>query len=353
MEKEKKKLILVFPGGGVRGLATVSALCEIEKTILKDKIIKVCDALYGTSAGGLLALYLAATENDAETCKNNAINMDHMKLLFSEYQTKYSWITKKFKKLKYLRNLPLYSDTGKLFLAQKVLPDIAMCELKKKCVVVTYDLQTKRPAIHRSTVSPMSIRDIANTTSAAPIYFPAGEICAKNYESVLEPSHTHPLGIDIDGDGIISQDELSPSEIKNLGYHIDGGVAANNPCMIAAVDAIQEYGLGNFKILVIGTGSENYAPDLKVDNVIKAGPVTWLENDLVEILMNAPNKLNEILTRKLIGEENFLVIDGGFEKEIALDDVSEETSLLLERSGKQWVNDHRSCLEKFLIDVSM
>ena len=59
--KKEYKLVLSLDGGGVRGLATVVFLKELEKASGK-KIVDLFDFFIGTSVGGLNAMHLAVNE---------------------------------------------------------------------------------------------------------------------------------------------------------------------------------------------------------------------------------------------------------------------------------------------------
>ena len=63
-ELDKKINVLTLDGGGVRGLITLNIISELEEKMSKGdkdyKITKDFDVIVGTSAGGLLALALAA-----------------------------------------------------------------------------------------------------------------------------------------------------------------------------------------------------------------------------------------------------------------------------------------------------
>ena len=62
IEQEKDcKLVLSLDGGGVRGLATVIFLKELEKASGK-KIFDLFDFFIGTSAGGLNAMHLVINQ---------------------------------------------------------------------------------------------------------------------------------------------------------------------------------------------------------------------------------------------------------------------------------------------------
>ena len=72
--EDDHKLVLSLDGGGVRGLATVIFLKELEK-ISGKKIFDLFDFFIGTSAGGLSAMHLVIN-------KTSANDLDHLHLFY-------------------------------------------------------------------------------------------------------------------------------------------------------------------------------------------------------------------------------------------------------------------------------
>ena len=64
-QKKTYKKVLSLDGGGVRGLASVIFLKELEKSLGKT-VFELFDFFIGTSAGGLNALHFTINKTSAE-----------------------------------------------------------------------------------------------------------------------------------------------------------------------------------------------------------------------------------------------------------------------------------------------
>ena len=93
-----------------------------------------------------------------------------------------------------------------------------MEEVLKPVFVTAYDVELRKPILLKSYEQPETlIIEAANATSAAPIYFPT-------------------------------------ASMRNNSWLIDGGIAANNPALLAYVEAKKLFKGEQIKVFAIGTG---------------------------------------------------------------------------------------------------
>jgi uncharacterized protein len=204
MSEDKKQFkILAIDGGGIRGLYSAKIL-EIFEARFNTRITDHFDLLCGTSTGGLIALALAMGTPAAE--------------IVQFYKTYGSQI--------FPHRIPLLGFylqiMGRGKYSNKILRDVLTHLFGNRCLgdsnsllcIPSYSITRARPYIFRydhvegGLARDNSTRcvDVALATSAAPTYFPMIEI----------ESH---LGQQL----------------------IDGGVCANNPALVGALEALRYF----------------------------------------------------------------------------------------------------------------
>ncbi|SVB82294.1 uncharacterized protein METZ01_LOCUS235148, partial [marine metagenome] len=188
--KRKPKLVLSFDGGGVRAIASIVFLKQLEIASGK-KIFDVFDFFIGTSAGGINALNIAGR---GVSCFD--LEEFWSKENLSKTMSKSFWDNASF-----LQTKPKYDGEGKREVFFDYFKDKSLGESKKPVAVLTYDVENRRPRLLSSYDSPgIKMVSAASATSAAPIYYP-----------------TH--------------------EIDDGTWLIDGGIVANNPSLIGYSEA--------------------------------------------------------------------------------------------------------------------
>lgn len=212
--------VLSLDGGGIRGIIPCMVLQEIEERSGRP-ISDLFDLMAGTSTGGILAAGLAIADEKGQP-------QFSAKKLLGLYTGKNG--KKIFKKplpgfLNYFRLLfkSLFPPTNiEAVLKTELGDDIYLKDIvsNTELFITSYDTQLKRPFYFRSRVAREKEEDnflitqIARSTSAAPTYFPPNLV---PYNSVV-----------------------AGKPVKNLGL-IDGGVFANNPSVLAYVEAMQMF----------------------------------------------------------------------------------------------------------------
>jgi patatin-like phospholipase/acyl hydrolase len=234
--------ILSLDGGGIRGAFIASCLARLEKE-LNQPLIDYFDLVAGTSTGGLIALALALGER-AE--KILSLYKDHGKKIFTRRSPlPLSRLVKPCLPLlkRFIPNLDVdwlrqtkYGQEALKSALTEVFGNRTLEEAKCRVVIPSVNLTTGQTVVFKSPHQPDFIRDrhisavdVALATTAAPTYFP---------HAVMEEGSAYS----------------------------DGGLWANNPSMVAYVEAIKiselchrpeidpEFNKSDISMLSIGTG---------------------------------------------------------------------------------------------------
>ena len=255
MEEPKKFRILSIDGGGIRGVFPITILAEIEANLKQDgakhwQIYNHFDLIAGTSTGGIIALGLSLGI-PAQEIKD--LYLSHAKTIFGNPKCFFGWLIKS----KYDRQdltMLLKSTFATHFNNEQ--PRLKDC--KTPVCIPIYDLLQGKFCVCKSPYHKDFIRDlhipayeVALATSAAPTYFDP-----HNSEYVDLNGHT-----------------------QSFSNKVDGGVAANNPTLIAIIEAQEAFHqqLANLKVLSIGTGTQIFSDGEKRKNW---GIHYWLLKDL-------------------------------------------------------------------------
>ncbi|MDA9373244.1 patatin-like phospholipase family protein, partial [Pelagibacterales bacterium] len=271
--KKEYKLVLSLDGGGVRGLATVIFLKELEKASGK-KIVDLFDFFIGTSVGGLNAMHLAVNEIEVSELES-FWSQDNLAMSMQS-----SFWTKNF----FLKTKPIYNNKSKTELLEKYFGKKLISESKKPIAVLAYDVENRKPRVLTSyTDQAIKATSAINATSAAPLYYPT-------------------------------------VKIEDGSWLIDGSVVSNNPCLIGYNEARKYFKTDNVKVFSVGTG--RHLNNLDGEDSSKWGPFGWLTNDILGILLES-HADHEILN-DLIGK-NYLRINSIAENiNWNLDDYTED-----------------------------
>ncbi len=271
----KKVRILALDGGGIRGIIPATIMEYVEKEIQRKtqnenaRIADYFDLIAGTSTGGILScIYL--TPNPDTSAGGPSTMFDASEALEFYVKEGYKIFNASklgfWKRLGGLKNATKFSPDYIEKLFESKFGNLKMHELKKPCLVTTYDMESKSSYFFVSNEPKemkreFYVRDVVRSTSAAPTYFP-------------------------------------PARIKNLAtgkemVNIDGGVFANNPAMCAYAEArntefkdrdINEPSASDMLVLSIGTGGGNFElPELQKSK--KWGVLNWAKS-IPEIMMD-------------------------------------------------------------------
>jgi len=295
--KKEYKLVLSLDGGGVRGLATVVFLKELEKASGK-KIVDLFDFFIGTSVGGLSAMHLAVNEIEVSELES-FWSQDNLAMSMQS-----SFWTKNF----FLKTKPIYNNKSKTELLEKYFGNKLISESKRPIAVLAYDVENRKPRVLTSyTDQAIKATSAINATSAAPLYYPT-------------------------------------VKIEDGSWLIDGSVVSNNPCLIGYNEARKYFKTDNIKVFSVGTG--RHLNNLDGEDSSKWGPFGWLTNDILGILLES-HADHEILN-DLIGK-NYLRINSIAENiNWNLDDYTEDNLRNIRNMGLDWWNLNNKKVIDFL-----
>lgn len=412
-QKKKDIYILSIDGGGIRGVIPVMLLQELErilKSMGQDQGIASCfDLIAGTSTGGLIALALSAPadrirldlppvrkkeplDEDHKRQHLNAANLRDMyrmrfiankqiagtlepevepekvieavlphfepgqeeiveqlrsfRSLFrrtkkstspeaararvdlgkilSIYETRGEEIFPKstFKQLQSIGQVfsEKYDERSLEALLQQIFGDLTIHEAETPVLVVTYDCNSGSPYVISSNGDDRYfMRDAARATSAAPTYF--------------SPLSIYPMN--------------SSDQLRCL---IDGGVAANNPSMIAYLEARRIHPEAErIHILSLGTASKKFS--MSPEQIVRGGVIGWMDpargTPLYGVMQSSQTEMIDYTLERL-PDADYHRFDGTLtSKHIRLDDASTENILLLKQLGAQMIEEHKENLYAF------
>ncbi|XP_078156600.1 patatin-like protein 2 [Carex rostrata] len=329
--------ILSIDGGGVRGLIPATILSFLESKLQEldgedARIADYFDVISGTSTGGLVATMLAAPNKQKRplfSAKDiiSFYNDNVPKIFPSNRNGNIGLLASIFG--------PRY--TGK-YLQSKIrelLGETRLHETVTEVVVPTFDINFLQPTIFSTNEAKTDaskdalLSDVCISTSAAPTYLPAHHFTTK--------------------------DRLGKTRSFNL---VDGGVAANNPTLLAVNHVTKEIVIqrgdyfpvkpvdyGKFLLISLGTGSAKQEQKYKAEAAAKWGLLSWLtykgSNPLIDCFSQASADLVDIhasvLFQALHCEKNYLRIqDDSLEGTAAsLDNSSNENLLKLVQIGNE------------------
>lgn len=309
-----KYRILSLEGGGFRGVLSAILLKEVEKSIIDSKkgesLRDYFHLVAGTSTGSLLAAGIALGMSSDELLK--LYEEDGKRIFPDDIRKRRApmlgsrWIGHYRQAIKPL--YPLYPtergyDEG-LFNVLKKHLSIPKCPSQKYLSCKKLDPSSLAEGITLKEIEEISLLIPAYNTKERFLewfsnyedvdnpYFtykniPLWKLCAC---SSAAPTYFEPIQI------IASQD------CKNV--YIDGGVAANNPVLLAISKAMRinpDLKMQDIAVLSIGTGKEVY--QLEHETIKKWGTLDWASR-LGSFFLPAPNKVtNEVCWQLIRGDK--------------------------------------------------
>ncbi|CAI9267016.1 unnamed protein product [Lactuca saligna] len=283
--------ILSIDGGGVRGIipSVILEFLETELQKLDGKNARLADyfdVIAGTSTGGLVTAMLATPGVDnrpifaAKDIKD--FYLHHCPKIFPPRDRH-----RRFSALKKATNAlcgPKYDGEHLHKVIRETLKEKQIHETLTNVVIPTFDIKCLQPMIFSSFQRPNAklspkLSDICIGTSAAPTYLPSYKFHTKEYEG----------------------------KTKEFNL-IDGGIAANNPTLVAISEVTNEINRGNsnfdpinateygrFLVLSLGTGSPDVQEKYDATKSSRWGVLGWLKSGdsipLVEVFTQASDDM--------------------------------------------------------------
>ncbi|XP_062159138.1 patatin-like protein 2 [Alnus glutinosa] len=325
--------VLSIDGGGIRGLIPGTILSFLESELQKldgedARIADYFDVIAGTSTGGLVtAMLTAPDENNRPLFAAKDIKefyLDHCPKIFpQDSSTLFPFVTKISKAL----SGPKYDGVYLHDIIREKLGSLKLHQTLTNVVIPTFDITRLQPTIFSSYEVKKNpsidalLSDICIATSAAPTYLPTYHFETK----------------DADGE-VIREFNLT-----------DGGVAANNPALVAMGEVSKEMIKGNpdffpikpmdygrFLVISLGTGSHKAEEKYKATDAAKWGIMDWLTKDgstpIIDVFSEASADMVDlhlsVVFKAFHGEKNYLRIqDDTLKGEISSVDVATTKNL--------------------------
>lgn len=299
--------ILAISGGGYRGLFSAAALAAIEAQQTTGSLTDYFDLITGTSVGGLLAMGLASGIRASE--------------LQTAIRTNGPEIFKRTKTRLGSKYSAAALETAIVKILGRDAAERPFSSLPKKVLVCATDFTDCKPVHFRSypagpiPANSETLLDVALATTAAPTYF--------------------------------------PPHVLNGQLLVDGGLFANAPDAIAILDA-QAYlhtTLENIHVLSIGTMSPTRAliPTHRSPDPSHFG--WYFKFRFIDRVLEVQERAGCEMARRLIGERWKRLDEKPNAQQapfLKLDNVSADTTRLLQASGAQVVDFSDPVLGNFL-----
>lgn len=276
--------ILSLDGGGIKGIysARLLNLCE-QRLADGHPLAAYFDMIAGTSTGGIIALGLGLGRTTDEIV---SFYKTDGRQIFPPYPTTWlgrgwRWLSSFFKPL--LNHEALESALKQRF------GDDALGASCSRIVIPAFMMPKTEIAVFK-TDHHMDFRHdhatpawrVARATSAAPTYL---------------KGHEH---------------------LESNRIFIDGGVWANNPIMVAVIDALSAYDLRPEQIQILSIGTGNQPFELSPRKVF-AGLLAWREVIKAAMFLTSDNATAQ--AKLLLGPDNVLRIEPiGADADVELDD---------------------------------
>ena len=342
---KKPCLILSIDGGGIRGLIPLRALNYLESciaTILTKKgvahlanrpLARHFNIVTGTSTGGIIAAGLCCPKSgfpDQSACRvDDLINLyvDHGDEIFNEKATETDlagWL------LSLLRSNIFVTAKHDATVLEKLLEEKLgnwkISESLTKIILTAFDIVQREPVFitNVKTMVPgieaifrdYLFREAARATAAAPIY-------------------------------------LDLIRLRNGGggeqILVDGGVFANDPTLIAYLQAVRE-GFSEQQISILSLGTGFHYNKYIYKDAETWGLKDWLDPrrgiPLLSVLLEAPAKSTSRLMQKSFPGKYFR-IDGDLGEKLSLDDASPTAIKKIDVAASAIVQDNLVEINRF------
>ncbi|KAL6526170.1 hypothetical protein OROMI_029810 [Orobanche minor] len=306
--KGRMVTVLSIDGGGIRGIIPATILGHLESKLQEldgpnARIADYFDVIAGTSTGGLIATMITAPGKDNRpmyAAKDiTTFYLDHSPKIFPKNRRD-NFIGR-------IANLiggPKYDGEYLKSLIEGLLGNLTVSQTLTNVVIPSFDIKLLQPIIFTTkdgkTAKNALLSDICLGTSAAPTYLPPHYFETKDVDGKLR---TYDL--------------------------IDGGVAANNPTLIAITHISKQILVGNFEqedlqpmdsqrmlVLSLGAGLAKLEEKYSAQAAAKWGLLGWVYNNgatpLLDVFGDASSDMVDIHVSTIFqsrrNEQNYLRI---------------------------------------------
>lgn len=291
---DRKFRILSIDGGGIRGIFPAALLAGLEERFLgRTSVAGYFDLIAGTSTGGILAIGLGAGLTAAELLK---LYVERGCEIFPPLGTgligrlRRRWRARR----RYVRYI--YDESALAGVLQEVLQDRTFGSSERRLCVPSFEGEHGEVYIFKTPHHPdfkldwrEPILKVALATSAAPTYY---------------------------------------RPMRAGGYtFVDGGVWANNPAMIALVEALASFEVHREQIRILSLGCGDGLYSVGGTKLTWGGIWQWRDIMTAAMRLQSQNALGQ--AGLLIGRQNLIRVDLPPDfPEIGLDDWRAAVELL-------------------------
>jgi patatin-like phospholipase/acyl hydrolase len=278
--------ILSIDGGGIKGVFPAAFLATLEDS-LGAPIGRFFDLIVGTSTGGIIAIGLGLGLSAKEILR---FYEEHGPTIFCG-----SRVARTLRQL----GISKYDASGLQEALATVFGERKLGDSTKRLVIPSCNLDTGEVHIWKTSHHPRLERDykclavdVALSTAAAPTYF---------------PTHRSAAGIPL----------------------LDGGMWANNPVGIAAVEAVGILGWPKESLAILSLGCTTTPLNVQAGRNVALGWLYWgVGKKLVDVFMAAQSSAAIGMATHLVGDrKNFVRISPAVNSSFTLDNVREIPSL--------------------------
>lgn len=287
--------ILSLDGGGIRGVLSATILKEVEKTLIEKtgkKLHEYFDLVTGTSTGSILAAGIASGMSASELLELYEKEGENIFPKCVRWQRKWRLLGQ------LLGNHVLYpheyGNQGLTNVLKRRLPNkesgepLTIQDIKEtQLLIPAYDVYSRNTTWFNNSsptawYSNLELWKICTASSSAPTFFPPYEL---------------------------------PYNAEQSLPHIDGGVSANNPALMAIAHALQierqnksNFNLNDIAVFSIGTGNTTCPYTYK--EVKGWGQLGWAGH-LPDMFMSPATQNSEQICYQILGsvKQNYLRLD--------------------------------------------
>ncbi|KAL6207820.1 hypothetical protein ACLB2K_018773 [Fragaria x ananassa] len=324
--------VLSIDGGGIRGIIPGTILAFLESELQKldgedARLADYFDVISGTSTGGLVtAMLTAPNENNRPLFAAKDIKDFYLKQSPKIFPQKSGWLFHRARKIIKALAGPKYDGKYLHGLVRETLGDKKLNQTLTNVVIPAFDIKSLQPAIfssfevkNRPTFDAL-LSDICIATSAAPTYLPAHFFKTNGLKGEVREFHL-----------------------------IDGGLAANNPTLVAIGEVTKEIikgssdffpikpmDYGRFLVISLGTGSSKAELKYNAHVASKWGVLNWLTSGgstpLIDAFSQASADMVDLhlsaLFKAFHSENNYLRIqDDTLSGEVSSVDIATQKNL--------------------------
>ncbi|XP_008241523.1 PREDICTED: patatin-like protein 3 isoform X2 [Prunus mume] len=336
LTKRRMVTVLSIDGGGIRGIIPSTLLAFLESKLQEldgpnARIADYFDIIAGTSTGGLVTTMLTAPNKDNrpmyEAKDINKFYLDNTPKIFPQH-SRNNFLASITSMVDAVMG-PKYDGKYLRTLVNGLLGDLTLKQTLTTVIIPTFDIKHLQPVIFSTTDAKESalknakLSDVCISTSAAPTFLPA------HYFEVNSEGRTRTFDL------------------------IDGGVAANNPTMMAISHINREIlkhdsepmDASRLLVLSLGTGAAKFEGKYNAAMASKWGLFSWMFDNgstpLVDVFNDASSDMVDIHVSTLFqsthAKDNYLRIqdDSLSGDEVSVDIATEKNLNRLVEIGKE------------------